>query len=122
MPTPEHYEPGFLESIAIRFFRATGFHLGSLLKFAAILLIGAVGIGWVLLNNFAENDAKPSGGVVLTRLTSEEKFREVISLPSDFSEKRGVERIDILNNKIERGEELAKSGGDFADEASESTL
>jgi hypothetical protein len=115
---PQH-KKGFLGNLAKRVFQLTGFHLNSLLKFGAVLLVAAVGIGWTLLYTGAEQDSKTSGGVEPERLTSEQKFTEISIMPGDFSRRLPVERMGILNSKIKYGEELANSEGKYADQASE---
>jgi len=108
-----------------RFFRATGFAFTSLIKTGAILVVGAIGIGLTVLYVNNEQAAKPSGGVegvAETRLTSEEQFLAVSQLPEGFSQKQPVEKIDILQAKIEVGEALMRSGGKYAERATDQLL
>ena len=112
-----------LATLDKRFFRATGFSLTSLIKAAAILLVVGIGIGWTLLSTGAEHakTAEVASGESKP-LTDEEKFRDVSMIPGYFHEKRPVERLSILNSKIETAEELVSSGGEYTDKSSETLL
>ena len=127
MPQHHHRNEGFLARLPEKVFRLTGVHLRTLIKFGVVLLIAIAGIGWMLLNTSAERAerterAKTDFEVAVNepkRLTSREKFRIISMLPSDFTEKLPVERIGILNDKIELAEELAQSGDSLADQGTE---
>lgn len=123
MPDPDAPQ-GFLGSLPRKVFDLTGFHIFDVLKFGVVLLIAAVGIAWMLLSSGADQDSKNSAEADLApkQLTSKEKFRDLSMMPGDFRERLAVEKIGILNAKIETGEELANSGGDYADQASEMLL
>ena len=125
MPQHHHHNNGFLARLPEKVFRLTGVHLRTLIKFGVVLLIAIAGIGWVLLNTSAERAertkrAEKDFEVAVhqpKQLTNKEKLREASKLPHNFSEKLPVERIDILNAKIEHAEELAQSDDDYRDRA-----
>jgi len=121
------YDPsdGFLARLPEHVFRTTGVHLHTLIKVGVVLLVAIAGIAWTLLNTSAERTertkrAEKDFEVAVhqpKQLTSKEKLREASKLPQNFSEKLPVERIGILNAKIEHAEELAQSGDDYRDRA-----
>ena len=115
---------GFLDKLQRKVFEATGFPLKSLLRLAAFAIIAAVGIAWTVLYVDAEQNGTVSETETIEsqRLTSEEQFVNVSSLPDDFSQKRPVERIDILKSKIEAGESLARSGGHYSERATDQLI
>jgi hypothetical protein len=102
-----------------RFFRATGFMFSSLLKAAVVLVVAVVCISLTIRYTNTERSGGVSGldGVVAKRLTSEEQFVEISNLPQGFSKKQPVEKIGILQSKIEVGEALVRSGGQYAQRA-----
>ena len=102
-------------------FRSTGISFDNLMKACAFLVIAVVGIGLTVLYTNADQASEVSGIEVVEskQLTGDEQFVEVSELPQDFASKLPVERIDILKSKIKAGEELAQSGGHYAQRATE---
>ena len=102
-------------------FRSTGISFDNLMKACAFLVIAVVGIGLTVLYTNADQASEVSGIEVVEskQLTSDEQFIEVSELPPGFERKLPVERIDILKSKIKAGEELAQSGGHYAQRATE---
>ena len=123
MPDPE-LSDSFWARLQQRVFETTGIHLNAILKIVAVLLVAIVGIGWILLSAGAKQDGKSSElvGLAPKELTAEEKFWDLSAMPSNFSQMKTVERLDILNSKIKYGEELANSQGSYVDQASELLL
>ena len=123
MPDPDLHQ-GFLSSLPERVFRLTGIHLSFLLKIGTVLLVAVAGISWTLLSTDAEHAGTASGieGIDSKPQTAKSKHSDVSTLPSDFFEKLPVERLGILNSKIELGEELANSRGEYAERATDQLL
>lgn len=121
MPQHHHHNHGFLARLSEKVFRLTGVNLRTLIKFGVVLLIAIAGIGWVLLNTSAERAKTDFEAAVNEpkRLTNKEKLRIISMLPSDFAEKIPVEKIGVLNFRIELAEELAKSGDIYTEKATE---
>ena len=113
--------PGFFASIPVRVFNLTGFRLGALLKYGAVLLVAVIGIASAIFYTEAEVERNSSNSSIVKsqELTDQEKLHTVSQLPEYFSEMLPVEQLGILKSKIEIGEVLAKSDGEFADKATE---
>ena len=121
---PKHRKSrSFQKRLAQTVFESTGLQLKTVLKTVAIMLIAAVGIGWTLLSTSEQNGTGSEPAALGPKeLTNEQKFRDVSMLPGDFPERLPVEQISILNSKIEYGEQLANSGGSYADQANDLLL
>jgi len=127
----DHDSPGgFLSRIPEMVFRLTGVHLGTLVKVGVVLIVAIVGIGWTLLSydpdRVGSSERPKTSYAVATlepeKLTDEEKFRDLSMLPPDYSSKLPVERVGILNYKIEYAEELTQSESSFAELATDQLL
>ena len=110
-----------LDQLSRKVFETTGFPISVLVKLFVISVIAIVGISLTVLYTNAEptGEISEQEAIETKRLTSEERFREVSELPLDFSAKLPVEKIGILKSKIEAGEALARSGGHYAERATD---
>jgi len=113
-----------LENFKKRFFRTTGISFGAMVKGVAFLAVVLIATTLTVLYLNSEEAGAVSGieAVKTKELSSEEQFVEVSELPSDFSGKRPVEKIDILTAKMAAGEELAASGGPYAERATDQLI
>ena len=111
----------FLDQLSRKVFETTGFPISVLLKIVVISVVAIVGISLTVLYTNAEptGEISEQEAIETKRLTSEERFREVSQLPLGFSAKLPVEKIGILKSKIEAGEALARSGGHYAERATD---
>ena len=110
-----------LDQLSRKVFETTGFPISVLLKIVVISVVAIVGISLTVLYTNAEptGEISEQEAIETKRLTSEERFREVSQLPLGFSAKLPVEKIGILKSKIEAGEALARSGGHYAERATD---
>ena len=110
-----------LDHFARTVFETTGFPISVLLRIFVVLVVAIVGISLTVLYTNAEptGEISEQEAIETKRVTSEEQFMEVSELPVDFTDKQRVEQIGILESKIEAGETLARSGGHYAERATD---
>lgn len=85
----------------------------------AFVVFVITGVGLASYYSDANDSGTRSGieGIESKQLTSDEQFLELADLPTNLAGKPPVEIIDILKSKIEIGEHLAATGGEYAERA-----
>ena len=119
MHDPDPFEDSFL-TFPERVLELTGFRLGSILAFGAVLLVPVIGIAFAKFYAEAKIDRNSSNtGIVQQEPTDAAKLRNVSQVPANFFKLPPVDQLDLVNSKIEIGEELAKSDNELADQSIE---